>query len=198
MVYFCIYKTDRMSSERSCYKTEKELIDACIQQDRRAQRELYDRFASRMFSVCYRYADDRDSANDLLQDGFITVFTKLRSYTGIGSFEGWMRKIFVNTALMQLRKNDVLRDTQDIEELKFNTPMVDNILDTIEGKDIMELISKMPIGFKTVFNLSVFDGYSHQEIAAQLNISEGASRSQLSRARFWLQERIVELNKIRK
>ncbi len=187
-----------MSSERSCYKTEKELIDACIQQDRRAQRELYDRFASRMFSVCYRYADDRDSANDLLQDGFITVFTKLRSYTGIGSFEGWMRKIFVNTALMQLRKNDVLRDTQDIEELKFNTPMVDNILDTIEGKDIMELISKMPIGFKTVFNLSVFDGYSHQEIAAQLNISEGASRSQLSRARFWLQERIVELNKIRK
>lgn len=187
-----------MPLDDSCYSTEADLIKACVRRDRKAQRMIYEKFAPRMFSVCIRYAGNRDSAKDLLQDGFITVFSKIGSYSGDGSFEGWMRKIFVNTALMQLRKRDVLRDTREISELKTNVPFEDNMMDKVEGKDIYNLIKEMPDGFRTVFNLSVVDGYSHQEIAGQLGITEGASRSQLSRARSWLQERIVLLEKEKK
>lgn len=148
-----------------------------------------------MFSVCVRYSSDREKAKDYLQDGFVTVFSKIGSYTGDGSFEGWMRKIFVNTALMDLRRKDVLKETQDVTDLKAGTPFTDDVLEKIEGKDVIRLIAVMPPGFKAVFNLSVFDGYSHLEIAKMLGISEGASRSQLSRARVWLQKEILKLEK---
>lgn len=184
-----------MSPDKPYQRSESELIAACKKQERSAQREIYERFSPRMLSVCLRYASDREKAKDLLQDGFVTVFSKIGSYNGDGSFEGWMRKVFVNTSLMELRKKDVLRDTQDVTELRGNAPFTDNVLEKIEGKVILNLISQMPPGFKAVFNLSVFDGYSHAEIAKMLGISEGASRSQLSRARIWLQEKILKLEK---
>lgn len=187
-----------MPIDDSRYTTEAGLIRACVEQDRKAQRMLYEKYSSRMYSVCVRYAGDRQKAKDYLQDGFITVFSKIGSYTGEGSFEGWMRKIFVNTALMQIRKNDVLRGTQEISEMKTNIPFEDNLMGQIGGKDIFKLIKEMPDGFRTVFNLSVVDGFSHQEIAKQLGISEGASRSQLSRARGWLQEKIIKMEKEKK
>lgn len=182
----------------SCYKSEKELIDACLKQDRRAQRELYERFAPRMIPVCRRYVSDRDRVNDLIQDGFITVFSKIGTYSGDGSFEGWIRKVFVNTALMHIRKNDILKDAQDVDMLYSLAPSVDNVFEKLEGKEIFNLISQMPIGFKTIFNLNVIDGYSHQEISQMLNISEGSSRSQLSRARTWLQNRIINMDVTKK
>ena len=183
MGYFCIYNM------------EQELIAACIRQDRTAQRKIYERYSPRMFAICLRYAKDRDAAMDLLQDGFITVFSKITSYKNEGSFEGWMRRIFVNTALMSLRRNDILRGAEDVSAPRSDVPFEDNILERLDGKKIMKLIGEMPIGFRTVFNLSVLDGFSHQEIAQQLGISEGASRSQLSRARVWLQERIKRMEK---
>ncbi len=184
-----------MPSDKPCYTTEQKLIEACIRQDSKAQRLLYEKYAPRMMSVCRRYVTDKDSAKDLLQEGFITAFAKLGSYHGDGSFEGWLRKIFVNTALMSLRKNDVMRDAKDVLELRSQTPFVDNVVERLEGKDIFELITKMPTGFRTIFNMNVIDGYSHQEIAKALGITEGASRSQLSRARVWLQENILKLEK---
>lgn len=184
-----------MEYKKSCDPTEIKLIEACIRQDRKAQRELYERFAPRMYSLCLRYISDRDKAKDVLQDGFITLFAKIDTYNGEGSFEGWVRKIFVNTALMDLRKNDVLKGSAEIEEFQVKGPTVENILDKLQAKDIYRLISTMPQGFRTVFNLYVVDGYSHQEIAERLGISEGSSRSQLSRGRVWLQEKINKLEK---
>ena len=171
-----------------------ELIEGCRKQNRRAQRQLYERYASRMFAVCMRYAKDKDRAQDILQDGFITVFNKIDSYRNEGSFEGWMRRIFVNTALMSIRGADILKDTADITELKSGLPVEDDhILDKIDGHLIINLISQMPEGFRMIFNLSVIDGFSHVEIAQKLGISEGTSRSQLLRARAWLQAKIVTL-----
>lgn len=154
---------------------------------------MYEKYSSRMFSVCLRYARDRDDAKDLLQEGFVTVFTKIGTFNSAGSLEGWMRRIFVNTALMKLRKADILRDAADVDgAAAARVPDVDDVLSGVSGKDIMKLISAMPDGFRVVFNMSVIEGYSHQEIAQALGISEGTSRSQLSRARTWLQERLLE------
>lgn len=172
---------------------EQELIAACKRQERSAQRMLYERYSSRMFAICLRYAKDRDLAKDFLQEGFITVFSKISSYKNDGSFEGWMRKIFINTALMSLRKRDVLRNAEAITLPKVEVSYNEDVFERLDGKMVFKLIKEMPDGFRTVFNLSVIDGFSHQEIAKQLGITEGASRSQLSRARVWLQERIVKL-----
>lgn len=180
------------------YNTDAELVKGCLNHDRKAQKLLYEKYVSRMFSVCCRYVGDRDAASDVLQDGFVTVFGKMESYTGEGSLEGWMRKIFVNQALMQLRKNDVLKNAGDISEMKTNVPFQDDVLDRLHSEDLLKLISSMPAGFRTVFNLRVVEGFSHQEIAQKLGIAEGASRSQLSRARVWLKERLLNLEKEKK
>lgn len=182
-----------MSSGRIDPDTEEELVQGCIRQDRRAQRALYGRFSSRMLAVCMRYAKDRDEAQDLLQEGFITVFSKISTFNSAGSLEGWMRRIFVNTALMRLRKGDVLRGAADVDEpVARSVSSEEDILSGIGGQDIMRMIAQMPEGFRTVFNMNVIEGYSHQEISRELGISEGTSRSQLSRARIWLQERLLE------
>lgn len=175
------------------YKTEIELIDACKHGNRSAQRHLYDKYAARMYAVCLKYARSAEVAKDYLQEGFVTVFTKIGSYAGEGSFEGWMRRIFVNVALMDLRRNDVLGDARDVMELRSEAPRVDDVSAKLEHKDLLRLIMEMPLGFRTVFNLSIVEGYSHQEISQKLGISEGASRSQLSRARSWLQQRMQNL-----
>ena len=182
-----------MSSGRIDLSTEEGLVQGCVRQERRAQRALYERFSSRMFVVCLRYAKDRDEAQDLLQEGFITVFSKISTFNSAGSLEGWMRRIFVNTALMRLRKGDVLRGAADVDEPAVRSVSSgEDILSGIGGQDILRIIRGMPDGFRTVFNMSVIEGYTHQEIARELGISEGTSRSQLSRARAWLQERLQE------
>lgn len=166
------------------------VIDGCLKRDPEAQRELYRSFAPKMMAVCRRYIPDAEAAKDVLQDGFVTLFDKLGSYKGDGSFEGWVRRIFVNTALMQLRRNDALKFSDEIEL----ADSVDNVkcdtLDSIQAGDLMKLINALPQGFRTVFNLYVIEGFDHSEIAKMLKISEGTSRSQLSRARAWLLERI--------
>jgi len=182
-----------MPFDDAYYQDEAVLVGACMKNDRKAQRIVYEKYAPRMLALCMRYVGDRDAAQDVLQDGFVTVFGKMGSYSGEGSFEGWMRRIFVNQALMKLRKSDVLKDAMDISDMKGHEPFQDDVLDRLQGEVIYDLISSMPVGFRTVFNLSVIEGFSHQEIALKLGISEGASRSQLSRARVWLQERITKM-----
>lgn len=169
-----------------------QLIDSCIKGNRASQKRLYDLLAPRMFSVCMRYIGDRVIAEDLLQEGFITLFTHLDSYKGDGSFEGWARKIFVTTALMNLRKKDALKMSDDLDAARGLRSDTANQVQNIGYKELMELVMSLPDGFRTVFNLYVIEGYSHKEIGQMLGISEITSRSQLSRARIILQNKIKE------
>lgn len=177
------------------FLTERELIDGCRRNDRRAQKQLYDLYAPRMLAVCMRYTGSRENAKDVMQEGFLTVFDKIGTYKGQGSFEGWMRRVFANQSLMYIRKNDALKYADEIESVPESGLGLDSgdPLGTLNAKELMELISAMPAGFRSVFNLYVLEGYSHQEIAEALGITEGSSRSQLSRGRIWLQERIKKL-----
>ena len=172
--------------------SEQELIEGCVRQDRMAQKALYDCYSRKMLAICIRYVGNKESAKDVLQEAFITVFDKIRSYKAEGSFEGWLRKIFVNASLMHIRKNDVLKYAEEIETVPLSAMGAAPVgtLEQIGAKQLMELIAAMPSGFRTVFNLYAVEGYSHAEIAAALGISEGSSRSQLSRARIWLKERL--------
>lgn len=146
--------------------------------------------APKMLAVCLRYMSDREVALDTLQEGFVTLFSKLDSYSGEGSFEGWARKIFVNTALMSLRKNDVLKQTEDIETAWSVSSEDTTAIQDISYKELIRMIGELPTGFRTVFNMYVIEGYSHKEIAEALGISEVTSRSQLQRARTILQGKI--------
>ena len=169
-----------------------QLIKSCIDGNRAAQKVLYDRLAPRMFPVCMRYVGDRIMAEDLLQDGFVTLFTRLESYKGEGSFEGWARRIFVTTALMSLRKKDALKMSDDLETARGIKADTVTQMQSLNYKELMKLVMELPTGFRTVFNLYVIEGYSHKEIADMLGISETTSRTQLSRARIWLQNKIKE------
>lgn len=167
------------------------ILEGCLKGNLKAQRELYDCFASKMLGVCMRYAANREEAKDLLHDGFIKVFTKLDTFSGSGPLEAWMRRIFVNTALEQLRKNDVLRDAVDYEGFTDNMGAEVDIESDLNRDELMEIINGMPTGYRTVFNLYAIEGYAHQEIAEMLHISEGTSKSQYARAKVWLQTKIT-------
>lgn len=154
---------------------------------------MYELLAPRFFPVCIRYVGDRTVAEDVLQEGFVALFAKLETYSGSGSFDGWARRIFINASLMHLRKNDVLKDSQDITEIRKMSSDGENALERIGYKELMGLITTMPVGFRTVFNLYVLEGFSHKEIADMLGITESTSRTQLSRGRIWLQDRIEKM-----
>ena len=172
----------------------QQLIDECKKGNRLAQKELYDKYARKMMGVCLRYVSDRETARDLLQDGFVKVFTSLDTYTGSGVFDAWIRKIFVNGALEYLRRGDVLREASDWDSIaepveSFSVSAVSEL----SAADLMKLIQELPAGFRTVFNLFAIEGYSHREIAEMMNITESTSRSQYTRARQLLQKRVKEL-----
>lgn len=170
----------------------EELVKASINGDRAAQRQIYNALSSKMFALCIRYMGDRMSAEDILQEGFVTLFTKIREYSGQGSFEGWARKIFVNTALMALRRNDALKMSTDLENAWNVGSNQASQLEDIGYKDLLGLVAKLPPGFRTIFNMYVIEGFSHNDIADALNISPGTSRSQLQRARMMLQKMITK------
>lgn len=172
------------------------IIESCIKGDRQSQKALYDLLAPRMFPLCIRYVGDRSLAEDLLQDGFVTLFTHLKNYKGEGSFEGWARKIFVTTALMHLRKKDALKMSEDLEAVRGMKTGTTSQIQNLGYKELMTLVSSLPTGFRTVFNMYVVEGYSHKEIGDMLGISETTSRTQLSRARIWLQNKIREIENV--
>ncbi len=171
---------------------ETEMIDGARRGDRRSQKAIFDLLSRKMFAVCLRYMGDKDAAEDILQDGFVTLFSKLDSYSGAGSFEGWARRIFVNTALMSLRKKDALKNTEDLEAAWNMASGDPSPIQKIGNDDLLKMVAALPPGFRTVFNMYVIEGYSHKEIAEALGISETTSRSQLQRARVLLQSKIKE------
>lgn len=157
--------------------------------DRRMQEEMYRRLSPRMYAVCLRYASNAEEAEDILQEGFIKVFKKLDSYRGDGSFEGWVRRIFVNTAIEHFRRKKYLQPVTEKEENTIEGKYV-SVLDQLGEKDILELIKQLSPGYRTVFNMYVVEGFSHKEIGEMLGISEGTSKSQLSRAKVILQDMV--------
>ena len=168
------------------------LVPACKEGDRKAQKQLFDTLAPKMMALCLRYMGNREDAEDVLQEGFITLFKKLDSYTGAGSFEGWARKIFVNTALMHLRKTDALSLGEDIQEARGLFTEEATPVQKMGYAELMRMIGELPPDARTVFNMYVLEGYSHKEIAKELGCTEATSRSKLQRARIRLQEMIKE------
>ena len=166
---------------------DDELVKACILKAPAAQKLLFERFSRKMMGVCIRYADRHEEAEDMLQNGFIRVFEKLETFKGTGSLEGWIRRIVVNESLTYLRKNKAMRMNIDIEDTKYNIPGNSHVGESLNEKDLLNMIRKLPVGFRTVFNMYAIEGYSHKEIADQLGISEGTSESQYSRAKVHLQ-----------
>jgi len=158
---------------------------------------LYDLMSPKMFSICLRYADNYQTAEDLLQEGFIKVYKYIKNFRGDGSFEGWMKRIFVNTAIEHFRKKARMYPIVNLESVDYNLN-VEHIADTLELQDLQKLIQNLSPGYRTVFNLYVVEGYSHKEIGDLLNISEGTSKSQLSRARYLLQKMIRETDQVGK
>src|SRR5215813_204539 len=153
------------------------------------QEELYRRFSPKMYGVCLRYAGNAEEAEDILQEGFIKVFKKLGSFRGEGSFEGWIRRIFVNTAIEHFRRKRYLQPVTEKEENTIEGKYL-SALDSLAEKDILELVRQLSPGYRTVFNMYVVEGYTHKEIGDMLGISEGTSKSQLSRAKVILQDMV--------
>ncbi len=172
--------------------SESDLIKGSIAGDRRMQEELYRRFAPKMYAVCLRYANNTDDAQDLLQEGFIKVYKNLHRFRAEGSFEGWVRRVFVNTSIEHYRKKTA--QLSSVSEKEENTIEDADIsaLDSLAEKDIINIVQELSPGYRTVFNLYVVEGYSHKEIGEMLGISEGTSKSQLARAKSILQKKITQ------
>ena len=172
--------------------SESDLIKGCIEGNKQMQEELYNRFAPKMYAVCLRYANNADDAQDLLQEGFIKVYKNLHRFRAEGSFEGWIRRVFVNSSIEHFRKKAIqLSSVSDKEENTIENSDI-SALDTMAEKDIIRLIQELSPGYRTVFNLYVVEGYSHKEIGEKLGISEGTSKSQLARAKAILQKKVTQ------
>lgn len=144
-----------------------------------------------MFSICLRYAKNFHSAEDLLQVGFVKVFTNIKSFRGDGSFEGWMRRIFINTSIEHYRKSNPLYPVSDTA-LDYSRKVENDAINRLAAEDVLKCVNQLSDGYRTVFNLYVVDGLAHKEIAEMLGISEGTSKSQLARARYVLQDLIIK------
>ncbi len=172
---------------------EEQLIEGCVRGESWARKKIYELHAPAMMSVCQRYVCDRETARDLLHDGFVKMFTGIHTYTGTGSFNGWMKRIFVTTALAYLRRNDVLRYSIDLDNTGCQHEEPDiSMFEHLSANDLFACIALLPDGFRTVFNMYAIEGFSHGEIAKELNISESTSRSQYARARQLLQKMVMD------
>jgi len=172
--------------------TEEVLLQGCLKNDASAQHELYQRYSPKMLSVCYRYSKTREDAEDMLQEGFIKVFTQINKYESRGSLEGWILRIIVHTCINHLKKNKKFNDNVDIAYAGNIVISEDHIPSIIQAKQVVESIRTLPIGYRTVLNLYAIEGYSHKEIGKLLDIEESTSRSQYTRAKNMLEEILVK------
>jgi len=171
--------------------SEEELVKGCLAKEPAYQRALYKRYASKMLTVCLRYANSREEAEDVLQEGFITVFEKLTQFKMEGSFEGWVRRIMVNRSIESYRKTSKIYPVLDIEDVEDMFVGSDNIESNLSAKELLGMIQDLPPMYKMVFNLYAFEGMTHKEISVSLGIAEGTSKSNLSDARNLLKKKIA-------
>ena len=178
--------------------TEDLMLSGCLRNNATAQEALYNRFSPRMLGVCYRFAKNREDAEDMLQEGFIKVFTQIHQYRNEGALEGWIRRIIVHTCINILKKNKKFSDSVDIihaSSVHIKEEMIPSIM---QAKQVVECIRTLPIGYRTVLNLYAIEGYSHREIAEMLDIEESTSRSQYTRAKAMLEEILIRKKIIQK
>ncbi|MBS1743193.1 MAG: sigma-70 family RNA polymerase sigma factor [Bacteroidetes bacterium] len=172
--------------------TEEQMLAGSIKNNAAAQEALYNRFSPRMLGVCYRFAKNREDAEDMLQDGFIKVFTQLHQYRNEGALEGWIRRIIVHTCINILKKNKKFSDSVDIIHANSIQVKEDMIPSIMQAKQVVECIRLLPLGYRTVLNLYAIEGYSHKEIAQMLEIEESTSRSQYTRAKAMLEDVLIK------
>jgi RNA polymerase sigma-70 factor (ECF subfamily) len=161
--------------------TENCLIENCIRGDRKSQRDLYETYSAKMFAVCLRYAKNQMDAEDILQEGFVKLFSNLHRFRGEGSFDGWVRRIFVNTAIEHIRRKNLTANSGEVMESIQDTHK--SALDSLYEKDLIRNTNTLSDGYRTVFTMYAVDGYSHKQIAKELGITESTSKSQFSRAK---------------
>lgn len=172
--------------------SETALIEDCINNSAVAQRELYNRFSGILFGICYRYAFCRQDAEDILQEGFIKIFTKISSFENKGNFEGWMKRVMVHTCINYLKKNKKFEDIISLDAVFHLEVKEESIASKLLGKQVMECLRLLPIGYRTVINLYAIEGYNHKEIGEMLEIGESTSRSQYIRGKNVLESILVE------
>ncbi len=178
--------------------TEELMLAGCLKNNAAAQEALYSRFSPRMLGVCYRFAKNREDAEDMLQDGFIKVFTQIHQYRNEGALEGWIRRIVVHTCINILKKNKKFSDSVDIIHANSVHVKEEMIPSIMQAKQVVECIRTLPLGYRTVLNLYAIEGYSHKEIANMLDIEESTSRSQYTRAKAMLEEILIRKKIIQK
>jgi len=174
--------------------TEEVILEGCLRNNPNAQRELYNQYSPKMLAVCYRYAHNREDAEDMLQEGFIKVFLQLRTFENRGSFEGWIRKIIVHTCINILKKNRKFNESVDLIHASSVQIREESVPAVVQVKQIVESIRSLPIGYRTVLNLFAIEGYSHREISQLLDIEESTSRSQFTRAKSMLEDLLIKKN----
>lgn len=172
--------------------TEQSMLAGCLNNDPSAQRELYNRYSPKMLSVCYRFANSREDAEDMLQEGFIKVFTQMHTFQNKGAFEGWIRRIIVHTCINFLKKNKKFSNSIDLEQADYLEVREETMPSVMQARQIIECIRLLPIGYRTVLNLYAMEGYSHKEIADMLDIEESTSRSQYTRAKSMLEAVLIK------
>ncbi|MEP6926967.1 MAG: sigma-70 family RNA polymerase sigma factor [Ginsengibacter sp.] len=172
--------------------TEELMVQGCLDNIASAQEALYNRYSPRMLGVCYRFARNREDAEDMMQEGFIKVFTQIHQFRGQGALEGWIRRIVVHTCINILKKNKKFTDSVDLFHAGSMYLNENNIPSILQAKQVVECIRLLPVGYKTVLNLYAIEGYSHKEIAAILDIEESTSRSQYTRAKSMLEDVLLK------
>ena len=184
-----------MTEQSNHIPSETDLIQGCLNGNRQMQEFLYKKFSPKMYGVCLRYAGNTEDANDILQEGFIKIFNNIGKFRSEGSFEGWIRRIFVNTSIEHFRKKVKLYNVTEVQENTIEDKELD-ALDLLDAKDIISIVNELSPGYKAVFNMHIIEGYSHKEIAGILGITEGTSKSQLARAKGVLKKMVeIRLNK---
>jgi RNA polymerase sigma-70 factor (ECF subfamily) len=176
------------------YMTEEALLQGCLKNNAAAQKELYEKYSPKMMAVCYRYAHSREDAEDMLQEGFIKVFSQMHSFENRGAFEGWIRRIIVHTCINILKKNKKFNESVDLIHASSLQVREENIPSIIQAKQVIECIRLLPIGYRTVLNLYAIEGYTHKEISDMLDIEESTSRSQYTRAKAMLEDVLIKKN----
>ena len=171
--------------------TEEAILLGCLKNQAAAQRELYNRYSPKMLAVCFRFAHNREDAEDMLQEGFIKVFSQIHTFQNKGAFEGWIRRIIVHTCINHLKKNKRFSENIDILHAGSVQIREESVPSIVQAKQIVDCIRILPVGYRTVLNLYAIEGYSHKEIAGMLDIEESTSRSQYTRAKQMLEEILV-------
>jgi RNA polymerase sigma factor (sigma-70 family) len=178
---------------RNQHMSEDQIIAGCLSGNRDCQRKLYEAYKVPMFRICLRYANDKMEAEDMLQDGFIRIFTDLQQFSGTGAFGGWLRRVMVNACLMHIRKNKKFQYDVSLEVVADTHRTEEDIYSRLGAETLTQLIRELPTGYRVVFNLFVVEGYTHQEIAEQLNINVNTSKSQLSKAKASLRRKLESI-----